>query len=123
MRRLMIWGAALAASGPAWAGELTAPPGAAAQYVFVACARPAEPDMKLDPALKGRARQGAHNEKVRAYNVYIDGVNEYVECLGGEARRDLEAYYAAVTSRLDAEQAAIFERSDALRPGRIAPKS
>ena len=117
MRILMIMTLALAAPVPASAGELenTA---AGAEYRFVKCAKPAEPDMTVDPQLSGRKLRERQNAQVQAYNVYVDGVNEYVVCLAAEAKADLEAYYAAVSARLDAEQEAISERADALRPSR-----
>ena len=117
MRNLTILLLTILAPGAAEGGELSRA-ASAVEYRFVKCARPAEPDMSIDPKLAGRRLMEARNARVRAYNVYIDGVNEYVECLAAEARADLEAYYGAVTAALDAEQQAISARADALRPGR-----
>lgn len=114
MRRLIIALATLIPVGAA-AGSFHANPGAAPQYQFVGCAEPAEPDMTVDAKLKGRDYVSAHNARVKAYNLYVEGVNTYVKCLGDEARRDLEAYYAIVNARLEAEQTAIFARADEVR--------
>lgn len=105
----------------AYGGALEAPAGAAPQYHFVGCAAPAAPDMRIDEKLKGRDYVAAHNARIKAYNVYVDGVNAYVRCLGEEARRDLDAYYAVVNARLEAEQAEIFARADEVRAGLKAP--
>ena len=115
--RYLIFALAAFAPASAIAGAFHAEPGAAPQYQFVGCAEPAEPDMAVDAKLKGREYVAAHNDRVRAYNLYVEGVNTYVKCLGDEARRDLEAYYATVNARLEAEQLAIFSRADALRAG------
>jgi hypothetical protein len=112
----MILATAIASPAFASAGELRPAPAGGFDYAFSGCAKPAEPDMAVDPTLKARARALAENERVKAYNVYIEGVNEYVDCLGAEAKRDLEAYYAAVNTRLEAEQEAIFGRAEELKP-------
>ncbi len=121
MRMLIISTAALAAASSANAGDLEKTP-SGFDYSFVGCARPAEPDMTIDPKLAGPKLRAAQNARVKAYNVYIDGLNAYSECLAAEARADLEAIYAVVTAALDAEQEAMAERADALRPKRGARK-
>jgi hypothetical protein len=120
MRHLIIALVAVA-PGAAAAGAFHANPGAAPEYRFVGCATPAEPDMTIDAKLKGKDYVAAHNARVKAYNLYVEGLNAYVKCLGDEARRDLETYYATVNGRLEGEQAAIFARADELRAG-LAPK-
>jgi hypothetical protein len=99
------------------AGALHAPTGEAPDYQFVGCAAPAEPDLSIDEKLRGAAYVAAHNARTRAFNAYIEGANLYLECLGAQAQRDLDAYYAAVNARLEAEQAAVLARSEALRAG------
>lgn len=117
MRILMISAAAILAPSLAAAGDLTKTPDGL-DYSFVRCARPAEPDMAVDSRLAGAKLRAARNARVKAYNVYIDGLNAYSECLAAEARADLDAYYAAVTAALDAEQDDMAARAEALRPGR-----
>lgn len=123
MRILMISAAALMAPSLAAAGDLGKTPDGF-DYSFVRCARPAEPDMTVDAKLSGAKLRAARNARVKAYNVYIDGLNAYSECLAAEARADLDAYYAAVTAALDAEQDDMAARAEALRPGRrgVVPK-
>jgi hypothetical protein len=111
--------AAAFAGGAAPAQDSAQPAGTA--YVFSDCTRPGAPELMFDPSLKGRAAINAYNAAVRRFNAHVAAVNEYFKCLGAEADRDLKAYYAAVSSQLEAEQQAALGELDALRAGLRLP--
>lgn len=101
--------AALFISGAASAGTFTPIGDGAGSYSFERCTRPPEPDLAIDAALKGRERVKAHNDKVKAYNAHVAEMNAYMVCLSGEAERDMQLYYQAVSSSLDAEQNSVLD--------------
>lgn len=101
--------AAAALLGAANAGTFTPAGDGAGSYSFDRCTRPPEPDLALDQTLKGREAVKAKNDKVKLYNAHVAEMNAYMVCLSGEAERDLQLYYQAVSSSLDAEQTSVLE--------------
>jgi len=112
---------AAACAGAALAGVYTPIGATGGSYRFEACASPAEPDLGVDPALKGRDFVKARNAAVARYNAYVGQIDAYLACITGEAERDLLAHYAAVSAALEAEQASVIGRADALRAALAAP--
>lgn len=109
------------AAAPAAAGEFIAPhEGRVADYALSACERPPAPDVSVDLTLDGAARRAATNEGTRRFNVYVEAVNAYFDCMVKEAKNDLGGYEAAVTRRLDEEEKALFDKVEALRQTLIA---
>jgi hypothetical protein len=110
MRIAMVTGLLMGlASSAAEAGSLAAAADGAATYSFNRCTRPPEPDLSVDPALKGRDAVKARNEKVKLYNFHVGEMNAYMLCLSNEAERDLQDYYAAVSASLEAEQKSVTD--------------
>lgn len=105
--------AAVALCGAASAGTFTPVADGAGSYSFDRCTRPPAPDLAVDPALKGREAVRARNDNVKLYNAHVAEMNAYMICLSGEAQRDLQVYYQAVSSSLEAEQTSVLEALDA----------
>ncbi len=109
--------------GPEMAGAPSAPLGeipgseiaATRAYEFDECVRPEEPVLANDPSSQGRITRAARNSAVRQYNAHVEASNAYMRCIAEEAERDLNAYYAAVSAALDAEQADVIGDLEALR--------
>ena len=98
----------------AFAGELVLAPetdeqGAGLVYEFTECVRPPAPTFKIDPRSKGSIRRAERNRAVDQYNEHVKAANSYMRCLADEAQRDLEAYYAAVSTALDEAQASMMD--------------
>lgn len=112
---------AAAGAGAAFAGVYTPIGATGGSYRFEECASPAEPDLGVDPALRGRDLVKARNAAVARYNAYASQIDAYLACVTGEAARDLLAHYTAVSAALDAEQTRVIGRAEALRAALAAP--
>ena len=99
----------------AQAGEFTPIGESGGFYSFTECVAPVEPDVAIDPSLKGRRQTRAFNRKLKAYNAYVGEANAYLQCLSDEAGRDLQTYYNAVTATFETRQSKTIAGIEAMR--------
>ncbi|MEL7488366.1 MAG: hypothetical protein AAGJ87_14250 [Pseudomonadota bacterium] len=109
--------------GAAFAGETTRDQDGALAYRFTQCERPVEPVLATDDRLSGRVTAKAKRRAVSQYNNYVKAIDLYLQCISGEAQADLDAYYAAVTTRLNSEQEETLARARAMRARLTPPES
>ncbi len=114
-RMIMLVAAAAFAGAAAAAPAIPAPPASRPGLAAVLCVKPVEPDLRIDPALKGLPAMRAHNARVRAYNDHVAATNIFLKCIADEATRELDSYYLMVTVAHEAEQNATLDRLEALR--------
>ena len=112
-----------AGAGAAIAGEYTKLSDIAGTYQFISCAEPT-PLAFDDQALKKIKRSPrAQARAVRRYNVYVDDMNKYFECLRLEADKDVQAFYHAVSASYEHRQDRALERLDGLRRSLDLPEA